>query len=617
MAFVADEPFVASPDLAIIAKQVTVERTKAKRLPSSIDLESAVTGVTITDTIQGSSTLSVRFRDVDWALTDAGFFDVDRDGRLDAIDVNYPVGSRLWWRVTQVGLDASQELELTLMERAAADLLNVRGPTKASRAKVTRAEFLKTLAGRPQKRRIHFHSHDLRTPQKIASEKTKDDKKRDKDAGISKDAKVTVKGAKASSSQISKAETLLSVADDEGASEKVMIALIAAAIGESELGANRGARGTTLQTNEFSEDQLSKQAYYWLHGGKSFRAGGGLGYASEHPDASVGEIASKVEVSDQGASYYDGFADEAREWVDAFGGSTGGYGSYTKQYNFQVGTEDQPHETYWDAMQRLAGEVKWALFLDGQDLYFDPETTLIRQKPTLVIERDDPAVVDWSYTWDGRKIATGMTLDLIVEPFALRAGEVIQLEGFGPASKGSTAKLPGRWLISEIERDLSGLASSLTLKQPTKPGPEPRGETVTREGGAGAGDLVSECKRLSDKTPGYLWGGGHGPKLSTLVSSQGLDCSSSTSLALYRADLFDDTVAWVSRKFASDYGEKGEGDEFTVYANAGHVFIQGRDEDGPWRFDTGGPDGGNGPKLHRNHRPTDGFTPRRWKGKDD
>jgi hypothetical protein len=225
-----------------------------------------------------------------------------------------------------------------------------------------------------------------------------------------------------------------------------------------------------------------------------------------------------------------------------------------------------------------------------------------------VIYRDGAAVIDWNVNWDTRRIATEMTIDLICSPFEYRAGEVFKLYGFGPATTGSTAKLPGRWLIAEVSRSRYSLASSFTLRQPEAPAPEPAAETGER-GDAIAGDpteLVDICKKF---TGSYLYGGGHGPPLSSLDFGDRLDCSSSTSLALKKAGMFPGSTAITSGIFASSWGEPGKGDDFTVYANAGHVFIQG---DG-WRFDTGGPGGGSGPRYHDQTRPTAGFTARRWK----
>lgn len=214
----------------------------------------------------------------------------------------------------------------------------------------------------------------------------------------------------------------------------------------------------------------------------------------------------------------------------------------------------------------------------------------------------------------------------------IRRGDAIRLsipeEGFAGVKKGST----GVAFVQSVQHQLSSgdyrMEVTLSFKDMLDPeivkrqqdaekraaAAAKRDSSATESSGSsggGSGTLYDEAKRISDATTGYLLGGGHGPALSTLTSSQKLDCSSSCSLALKRANMFPGEVAIVSGTFASSWGKDGRGDDYTVWANANHVFIQSEGSS-KWRFDTGGPGGGNGPKLHLNHRPTSGFTPRKW-----
>jgi cell wall-associated NlpC family hydrolase len=67
------------------------------------------------------------------------------------------------------------------------------------------------------------------------------------------------------------------------------------------------------------------------------------------------------------------------------------------------------------------------------------------------------------------------------------------------------------------------------------------------------------------RTP-YLWGGGHGKWQDT-----GYDCSGSVSFALAAAGLLSAPLA--SGPLMS-WGEPGKGKWVTIYANAGHVFLE-------------------------------------------
>jgi septal ring factor EnvC (AmiA/AmiB activator) len=72
----------------------------------------------------------------------------------------------------------------------------------------------------------------------------------------------------------------------------------------------------------------------------------------------------------------------------------------------------------------------------------------------------------------------------------------------------------------------------------------------------------------------YIWGGGHGS-----FHASGYDCSGSVSYALAAAGLLSSPM--VSGDFES-YGDPGPGRWVTIYANAGHVWM----EVAGWRFDT-------------------------------
>jgi hypothetical protein len=78
----------------------------------------------------------------------------------------------------------------------------------------------------------------------------------------------------------------------------------------------------------------------------------------------------------------------------------------------------------------------------------------------------------------------------------------------------------------------------------------------------------------------YIWGGGHDPSF----IANGYDCSGSVSYALAAGGLIG--APMVSGELA-DWGEPGPGRWITIYANAGHTFM---DVDGVW-FDTAGRSG--------------------------
>jgi lysophospholipase L1-like esterase len=313
-----------------------------------------------------------------------------------------------------------------------------------------------------------------------------------KTQGIRSDAKLTITDAQGHSSkvnttQIRLANICLDVAMEQNAGQLAMEAMMCAAIAESGISEimNKGGSGyggvfqgdVDVTYHYFKVDDTKEEAYYFLMGGKGFQGGGAKSISKRRPNLTPGEIALMVEASKELPHFYQRHVAEARAFISAYGGAPD-HGTVTTraQYNFEIGKG----ENYWDGMNRLAQEVNWRLFVDGRTVFYDADTSLIRQIPAGRIKRTDPAVVSWDATWDGRRIATEMSMELICDPFEFRAGEVLELEDFGILSAGSTVGLPGRWLITEVERSSGQVFSSFKLAQPEHPKPEPATQSITR-----------------------------------------------------------------------------------------------------------------------------------------
>ena len=86
---------------------------------------------------------------------------------------------------------------------------------------------------------------------------------------------------------------------------------------------------------------------------------------------------------------------------------------------------------------------------------------------------------------------------------------------------------------------------------------------------------IIEAGNSIARTP-YKWGGGHGRFLDS-----GYDCSGSVSFALYAAGLIDGPEVAAG---LMHWGKPGKGKWITVYANAGHTYM----EVAGIRFDTSG-----------------------------
>lgn len=570
-------------DYQIIARQIVASRHASNpkrkttaRSPKVANLSDSIVSVSVHDTYLGSSTLDLQVADPEFELFE--FFDINNNGKLDKIEIQYPPGSHNWWRLTQMGVSASAgsalQLTLTFMERPVVLLMHRHGPKKGSRAKFTRAEFLRSLVQDVKQHRLRFSSVELHKKQEIrgtrqvnprslaagveplttgggpygtgtltpssdgpttpATQNQGDPVKRkkvNKRRGIHKGADLTVKGKKANPNQLRHGDRILTVAEELNAPEDAAIALVMTAIAESQM----GDLMTNLQGSKYSgilaadpanvapsDDEGMAEAC--LRGGKGFNApeGGLIGgvKAMKKKDKSYRSLGHLCYVnqgnranfsSDSAAENFFGeWESEAANWVGAEGyggGFRGGSTTYRTKYNFQIGTPDHPHQSYWDGMLDLADEVRWKLFCDGRTIYFDSDMTLIAQVPAGIVYRTDPTVISFDATWDGeRDLATEMTLELICEPFEFRAGEVLWLKGFGPLSRGSTARpdpLPGRWLIAETDRQSGSYTTTFTLHQPVREKLEPEAELREREREPGTGGSLRDVTD-SDSPQGII-----------------------------------------------------------------------------------------------------------------
>ena len=157
-----------------------------------------------------------------------------------------------------------------------------------------------------------------------------------------------------------------------------------------------------------------------------------------------------------------------------------------------------------------------------------------------------------------------------------------------PSSAGEAAVAPGALSEAQVRKELKEEEQAQAQEQAQQKHaliPEKGGFSV---GGDGTipipGNIPEAVQRviaggnaIADFP--YIWGGGHASFI-----AKGYDCSGSVSYALAAAGLLDAPL--VSGELAH-WGAPGPGKWITIYANAGHTFM---DVDGVW-FDTAGRSG--------------------------
>lgn len=508
---------ITEPVALALAESITKSKAaRAKGAPVAADLAAMITGVGEALTMQGAPQIQISLEDEEFALLESGFWGADpKTGKLDEIELNYPDGSKYWWRLRQVSPKADFTVQTYWIPSVVRKLMDLKGPLKAARASRTRAEFLKMLADHVPGARFHSKQLDIKQP--IANPKKPKDAKEPpsdtaKKVGLTSASTkgLTVKGSNMTAGQRDTAAVLLQVCDRASAGHVATVAMIYAAIWESGLDphSNNGSYWGALSAsvNAFKQNDTVGMAEAFLNGGKGFTSAKKLEQTNGNPAAVASQAEGAIPFDSNGVSQqyhgesgYPGDAaavKEAEAIVEAGGGASGAGGiepssatyERVQQYNYEVGSQEEPHEDFWTAMNRLAQEVNWELVVDGPDIYYDSDITLCRMALADLIERSDDNVVDWDYDWDERMIATNFVIVLVCGEFAFKPADVVKVEGFGPATEGSTIGLPGRWLVGEAQRNPGDIVATLTLVQPTRPLKEPAPKEEQTSLSPGEGD---------------------------------------------------------------------------------------------------------------------------------
>jgi hypothetical protein len=361
---------------------------------------------------------------------------------------------------------------------------------------------------------------------------------------------------------------------------------------------------------------LNGPSWTGAEGGK-----GAIALAKAHPSWSEGKIAQTI----QGSAYpsrYDKTKPAAvellRQWGGAGGSAEGSASSYEVSYNKAYQFARDKDESAYTSIKRLGDEVNWKFFPVGEAVYYMSEEQLFNRRIRYTFRPGDNTILDLTFDADWGKPVSECVVTVALDRWGAPPGAVVELEGW---------EVPdGRWLITSVRRDWFKPIAEVTLSQPGKAALEPANEkasrTVVTPGGTQSGDVtdpaaggkvgkyIANAKRFDNR---YLYGGGHGPALSSLGVHSLLDCSSSTSLNCFQCGMWDGrSTARVSGDFNS-WGVAGVGEGMTVWYNGGHVFTTFRGQF-HGRFDTGGPGGGSGPRYREEGRSTSGFSPRHWPG---
>ncbi len=419
--------------------------------------------------------------------------------------------------------------------------------------------------------------------------------------------------------ELGNAATVLGVAKQLNAPAKAVLALVEACIVEAPGFANSGIAvdhtstgilqllSSTAAGLGISALDVAACANAFLTKG-FYGHGGAITQALRNPGLSAGTIAQNTQGSGF-PSRYDAVQGSAlnviRAWAGGTGFSASAFSSFasagrttltTLPYEFSRGQPGQPEDS-WTCMQRLASEVNWRCFVAGRhNVYFVTDDDLLVTQTKYTIAPGDQGVGKLTFHAEvgGRTILrkgrrqpkpSDALLDVRVDRWSAPPGTVVTLEDYGPGD--------GDWLVADIQRPLFDATGQITLAAPQKalPEPAPQTKTTTIPGTAGSGTVpnlnitgLSTSSNPIDRvfaaaaviTRRHLpYGpGGHGLNWPAAANASNMDCSSSTSAALWMAGLFNGFSGPIVSGEFGRWGVPGRGRQMTIWWNGGHVFVE-------------------------------------------
>ena len=620
-----------------LAALLTDPRALRLRAPGvTVGLSRALASGQLELTMEGASTVTLDVID-GWELL--RLLDADEDLLLDE-GVTCEVAG-ITYRLSAISTSGRAPMQLTFVDDVAWRLQQDSKPLKFSRGQFTRALAMYRMVDEARRRpRLTFPIYipEINDVQPVARPTEDADGSPGGDPGFAASDEVTVKGTTATKKQKEVIGACLAEANRLKCSERVMVAVVMCLIQESLAGANVSKTGNDdvgffqqgrewISIANARDPAKATRAFLLGREANVGGTGGTLGWKQRHgslrkaPD-NLDAAIKAVQISVGGYAPWEAEAKRAvRQWDPEGAGNTRAVET-AKRYEFTRGTADG-RETTWIASGRLAEEANstgedgasWHRWVALNAFWYASDEELRHARPSLTLARGAPWLVEPpSFKWGAARRTAEMTLTVLARQWSVLPGAVVAVPTtFGPAS--------GRWLVRSVRSTLGKLEAEITLSRPVRRAAEPAHETSSREVETASGEasrLERECRRISGQGRDYLYGGGHGPKLASISPSAPLDCSSSTSLALKRAGMFDGDVAITSGVFASSWGKPGKGKRFTVYANATHVWIECLDDNGKFkfRFDTSPMGSGErGPRVRTKARDDQArFTARHWPG---
>jgi hypothetical protein len=504
-------PFL--PDAESRRRELAIESITLNGETLDARVSMAIKDIPYERTIEGASTVQLLLIDPDGELLDSGLFSAAVDIELPGPSAitpdggGLPIGSDdpLAYRLVRIkSPDATLTLEFE--DALVAAIRSHKEVRHASRADVTRAEFIRMLVRSVTKRAIMFWSPELKTRQPISSVRdmpTRKQKRDEREPGFGSTVP-TIKGKPADRTQVGLLELALEVAVQKKANRRVMIGLVIAMTQESVVKNDVGVTSPipTGGTQLINVGVLHQSSSGWPASRDVPRDVSPfldrlITVEKQHQEKSIGWCVDQVQRSytvstDIQGRDYDQWVDEARETVSAYTGDDPTAtrhkqeSTYRQRYEFRTSEPGaDTREDWWSATGRLAAEVNFRRFIDYGVFHYVSDEYLRRAAPQLTISRKNlpagvakVAIGDFD-TGKPRRSAQGknvggaeVRVDVFTDVLEPPLGGVWVLDGYGPCD--------GRYLITAVRGSYLSPRATVTLDLPIPKLAEPAPALGTR-----------------------------------------------------------------------------------------------------------------------------------------
>ncbi|HEY7419461.1 MAG TPA: peptidoglycan DD-metalloendopeptidase family protein [Ktedonobacteraceae bacterium] len=457
------------------------------------NIRPSVTDAVFEDSIDKTNTFTLTVHDPDWELLNTGALQ-------EVIDLNPGKIPKLWYRLDSFTVN-DDTITLVFATRNAVYLSYHHHAYKASRKRVTRAQFILSMLRKVKITKIPFHCPQLNVRQPVATQTESEIAAQNHRApGFTASDKITVGGQTANQTQRDCISEVIRAGVAAAAPGLVIVSAICCVEVESVANTNVGVYSPS---HPYKGAFQQNPKYGWPATGNVYKDA--LGYYKaaipkfrKNPNVDMGLFVQSVQGAYGGVNWDYPFKinkhrQEAQHAYNAY--NTGipvndpgsGQVEVVGNYEFGIGLKDPDggvfNESYLAAAYRLADKVGWSFFWVRDTAYYMSEHDMFKAKSRARLRRGVHGVESVNFTWDQSPTSfdenfprgasqhfNQMTLSVRMDKWVCPLGTVVNFDEGGPAE--------GKWLVTNIRRSMFDSLGEIILSKPIKEKKEPLVKTT-------------------------------------------------------------------------------------------------------------------------------------------